>query len=656
MNKCQILDLITIGRSSVDLYGRQVGGLLEDMGSFNKYIGGSPTNIAAGASRLGLKSALITRVGDEHFGRFVRSQLVREGVDVRYVITDAGRLTALAILGIRDENTFPLVFYRENCADMALSEDDIEPEFIAETRCLCVTGTHLSHPRTEAAVLKAIRLARANHALLALDIDYRPNLWGLAGHGEGESRFIESDIVTAKLKSHLQHFDLIVGTEEELHIAGGSTSTHTALVNIRQITDATIVCKRGALGAAVFPGSIPDLLDDGIVGDGFDVEVYNVLGAGDGFMAGLLKGWLTGEDWESTLKIANACGALAVSRHGCTPSYPSEAELEWFLANWKGQHVLRKDRMLEHVHRATNRGKHWPALRLLAFDECDQFVKFASRTRSDEDRVSRFKELCLRAVKFVAGGDDGYGVIGDDIRGRSALHMAAGIGLWIGRPVEIADTLPHALNDELGPDCGGLQEWPLEHVVKAELHYSDGDDECMWTSQMDQLKSLAAASRRSGLELMVAMTRIGENPDKRSAVDAIKRIYSEGIYPDWWMLESSTSVIHWQRVEDAIMQNDQYCRGVVIAGMDNPSKELVECFDISARYGVVKGFAVGRAVHASVARQWFRGQVTDRKAILEMASRYRSICRKWDRAAKSATGRSLTRTDADGSERASGAG
>ena len=138
------LDLITIGRSSVDLYGSQVGGRLEDMASFAKYIGGSPTNIAAGAARLGLNSAVITRVGDEHMGRFIREQLVREGVDVRGVKTDPERLTALVLLGIRDQNQFPLIFYRENCADMALSEDDIDPAFIhaAEERIKSFFGDY----------------------------------------------------------------------------------------------------------------------------------------------------------------------------------------------------------------------------------------------------------------------------------------------------------------------------------------------------------------------------------------------------------------------------------------------------------------------------------------------------------------------------------
>ena len=116
------------------------------MASFAKYVGGCPTNISVGGARLGLRTALLTRVGDEHMGRFIREQLAREGVDTSHVISDQKRLTALVILGIRDRHTFPLIFYRENCADMALSEDDIDEAFIASARAVVVTGTHFSTP------------------------------------------------------------------------------------------------------------------------------------------------------------------------------------------------------------------------------------------------------------------------------------------------------------------------------------------------------------------------------------------------------------------------------------------------------------------------------------------------------------------------------
>ena len=140
------LDVITIGRSSVDLYGVQVGGRLEDMASFSKAVGGCPTNIAIGTARLGLKSGLITRVGDEHMGRFIREQCAREGVDVAGVHTDPTRLTSLVLLGIRDEKTFPLIFYRDNCADSALDESDIDAAYIESAKAIVVTR-HPFRPR-----------------------------------------------------------------------------------------------------------------------------------------------------------------------------------------------------------------------------------------------------------------------------------------------------------------------------------------------------------------------------------------------------------------------------------------------------------------------------------------------------------------------------
>ena len=149
------LDVVTIGRSSVDLYGEQVGGRLEDMSGFAKYVGGCPTNIAIGTAKLGLKSGLITAVGDEHMGRFIREEVERWGVDTRFLKTDPSRLTSLVILGIRDKDTFPLIFFRENCADSALEPADIDEAYIASAKAVVVTGTHFSRPNLEAMSRKA---------------------------------------------------------------------------------------------------------------------------------------------------------------------------------------------------------------------------------------------------------------------------------------------------------------------------------------------------------------------------------------------------------------------------------------------------------------------------------------------------------------------
>lgn len=632
-----VLDLITIGRSSVDLYGAQVGGRLEDMASFNKYIGGSPTNIAAGTARLGLKSALITRVGDEHMGRFIREQLVKEGVDVRGVATDPERLTALVLLGIRDEHQFPLIFYRENCADMALCEDDIDPAFVGEARCVLATGTHLSHPRTEAAVLKALKIARENGAKTALDIDYRPNLWGLAGHGAGESRYIESRAVTAKLQATLHLFDLIVGTEEEFHIAGGTTDTVEALKAVRRVSDAALVCKRGAMGAVVFEGAIPGSLDAGQTGEGFPIEVFNVLGAGDGFMSGLLKGWLTGEDWPTSLKFANACGAFAVSRHGCTPAYPSWEELQYFFKAGIRNKALRKDEALEQVHWSTNRKGDWSTMRVFAFDHRMQLEAMASEAGVEAGRIGKFKKLCLNAALEVSGGTAGYGILCDSRIGRDALYAASGSGLWVGRPVEWPGSRPLTLEPEIGPDFGGLVEWPLEDVVKVLCFYHPDDTAEMCAEQEATVVRLFHAARRNRLEMLLEVI-----PSKVAATDddtvarIIDRFYEIGVYPDWWKLEPMRTEASWANACAAVERHDRYTRGIVVLGLDAPQAELEESFALAARFDLVKGFAVGRTIFGEAARKWLSGAITDEDAVKEMAQRYRSLCDVWDKARKDA--------------------
>ena len=629
-----MLDVITIGRSSVDLYGAQIGGRLEDMRSFNKYVGGSPTNMAVGTARLGLKSALITRVGNEHMGRFICETLAAEGVETGGIITDPERLTALVLLGIRDQEQFPLIFYRENCADMALCEADIDPDFIGRARCVTVTGTHLSNPQTEAAVLKALRIAREKGLKTALDIDFRPNLWGLAGHGEGESRFIASAKVTQKLMSTLHLFDLIVGTEEEFHIAGGSTDTLMALNAVRQVSSATLVCKRGPMGAVAFDGAIAKNLDDGLSGPGFPIDVFNVLGAGDGFMSGLLKGWLTDEDWPTTLKYANACGAFAVSRHGCAPAYPSWEELQFFFEHGVRNPALRKDQALEQIHWSTNRVGEWPEIRVFAFDHRSQLEDIARDANADDSQIGAFKELCLRAAHRVAEGRHGYGILCDNRLGRDALYAASGSGLWIGRPVELPGSRPLELEDELGLDYGtALAEWPREQVVKVLCFYHPDDGAAMKASQEATIVRLAEAVRNNGLEFLLEVipSKVGPVSDATNA-EIINRFYQLGVFPDWWKLEPMRSKAAWTAACDAISSNDPHVRGIVILGLDAPETELAESFAIAASYPLVKGFAVGRTIFADVARQWFGSALTDQEAIEEMARRYDRLCRLWDEA------------------------
>ena len=342
-------DLACLGRLAVDLYAEQVGARLEDVASFAKYLGGSSANIAFGAARLGLRAAMVSRVGDEQMGRFLLETLQREGCDTSMVQVDPERLTALALLGLKDRDTFPLLFYRENCADMALAAEDIREDFVAGCRALLVTGTHLSQPGVRAASARALALAGRHGTARVLDIDYRPVLWGLTRRGDGQTRYVPDAAVTARLQEMLPQFELLIGTEEEFVIAGGVPGDLAAsLRRVRELTPAAMVVKLGPLGCCLVDGPVPERLEDAPTCAGERVEVLNVLGAGDAFAAGLLTGLLRGDDFMAAARLANACGALVVSRHACAPAMPTPAEL----AHWFGTPSpdAASDARLAHLH------------------------------------------------------------------------------------------------------------------------------------------------------------------------------------------------------------------------------------------------------------------------------------------------------------------
>jgi 5-dehydro-2-deoxygluconokinase len=626
------LDVITIGRASVDLYGQQVGGRLEDMASFSKAVGGCPANIAIGTARLGLRSGLVTRVGDEAMGRFIREQMEREGVATDGIVTDPQRLTALVILGVRDEASFPLIFYRDNCADMALGEDDIDEAFIASAAAVVVTGTHFSRDTTAAAQRKAMRIAKANGRKVVFDVDYRPNLWGLLGHGAGESRYVRSDAVTEHLKPILGACDLIVGTEEELHIAGGFEDTLCAIRAIRAVSQATIVCKRGPMGCVVFPGEIPDSLEAGVKGPGFPVEVYNVLGAGDAFLSGFLRGWLKDEPLETCCAYANASGAFAVSRLLCSPEIPTFPELQHFLKHGSRHRALRFDDAINHVHWATTRRPASDTLMALAIDHRVQLEAMAKEVGASADRISDFKVLAVQAAARVADGRPGFGMLIDGTYGREALFRAADHAFWIGRPVELPGSRP--LDFENGGSLGAqLVEWPVGHTIKCLCFYHPDDPADLKERQERELLRLHDAARRIGRELLVEIIAGKNGPLKPDTVPLVlQRLYGLGIRPDWWKLEPQRDAAAWRAVGEVITASDPYCRGIVLLGLEAPEAELEAAFAAAASEPQVKGFAVGRTIFNQAARRWLKGEISDEAAIGDMAGRFQRLVDAWQRA------------------------
>jgi 5-dehydro-2-deoxygluconokinase len=639
VSEARKLDLICLGRVGVDLYAEQVGARLEDVSSFAKYLGGSPANIAFGAARLGLRSALVSRVGDDPMGRFILETLRREGCDTGALGIDPKRLTALVLLGLKDRHTFPLVFYRENCADMALTARDIKENFIASGRALLVSGTHLSTQGVLKASLKAIEYAQKHALHRILDIDYRPVLWGLTGKAAGEIRYVPDQQVSRRLQELLPRFDLVFGTEEEFRIAGGEEDLTAALKRVRALTGAMLVVKLGARGCLALSGPIPASLHEAPLHRGVEVQVLNVLGAGDAFAAGFLYGWLTGGDIGRCCALANLCGALVVSRHACAPAMPTRAEIDHLLADQGpgGEAPAPRpdlDECTQRLHRVSAKRKEWGPLYILAFDHRRQLLELARQSGRGLDVIPRLKELFLQAVEQIAAkmkDQDPQGTIGvivDERFGQDVLNAVTGRGWWIARPVELPGSRP--LVFEHGRCIGSqLIRWPREHTVKCLAQFHPDDEPMLRLEQEAQLRALYEATRESGHELLVELVvpkLPAEAPE--ALYRAMLRLYNIGVYPEWWKLQPQPREV-WSRLDELIDRRDPYCRGVVLLGMNAAAEELTHAFREAAGSGMCRGFAIGRTIFQGPSLAWLSGQIGDQSLVAQVRESFEYLIDAW---------------------------
>lgn len=328
-------DVVTVGRVSMDLYSRQIGAEFTDVESFDAMIGGSPSNIAIGTARLGARSAVLTAVGPDEIGRFVIANFAREGVSTDYIRTVEGTRTGLAILGVQPPDHFPLTFYRENPADIHLTCDDVDRLPLADTRVVSLSGTGLSRGTCKEATLYAgERAAGLELPTVLIDLDLRPDQWtDRRGYGTA-------------IRALLEHIDVAIGTEEEFHAAlapasealdggplsdAGRAELDGLIAALRDHRPGiVVVLKRGSRGVTVMTG------EGDLDVEGYPVEVLNTVGAGDAFASGLIHGMLQNWDWRRTARFANACGAIEVTRHGCSSAMPTVPEVMEFVEHRGG--------------------------------------------------------------------------------------------------------------------------------------------------------------------------------------------------------------------------------------------------------------------------------------------------------------------------------
>lgn len=324
----ELYDVITMGRIGVDLYPLQTGRSLARVDTFGKFLGGSPTNVAVAAARLGRRAAVVTRTGRDAFGEYLHQQLREFGVDDRWVTPVDAYPTPVTFCEIFPPDDFPLYFYRRPKApDLEIHASELDLDAVRAARVFWMTGTGLCAEPSRASTLAALR-ARDRNGITVFDLDWRPMFWD-ADSTTSDSTTADSttSTPTARYREALAHATVAVGNLDECEIATGEREPYAAARALIAAGVELAVVKRG-------PKGVLAVHRDGTVADvpPLPVEVVNGLGAGDAFGGALCHGLLAGWETERVMRYANAAGAIVASRLACSSAMPFPYEVEAALA------------------------------------------------------------------------------------------------------------------------------------------------------------------------------------------------------------------------------------------------------------------------------------------------------------------------------------
>jgi len=618
-----------MGRVAVDLYAEQLHSHLKDAQSFRKYLGGCAGNTAVGTARLGLKSAMFSCVGSDEMGLFLRENLENEGVDTTLLRNTPGHLTALVVLGVNPPERFPLIFYRENCADMQIQPKDVNPGMFRKAKALLITGTGLSTLSMREATWQAVKIAKESGCAVILDIDYRPVLWGLTEAGDGETRFVASASVTREIQLFLSDLDLIVGTEEEIMIAGGEQTLEKSLSAIGSQSSATVVLKRGAEGCRVYSTD----LTSPVSARSFKIEVLNVLGAGDSFMSGFLRGWLRNESLENCALYGNVCGALVVTRHGCSPSSPSFDEVEHFIRNFDKVPNLAHHPKMNHLHSRTEFGQQRNrGLLILALDHRKIFEDRCLTGNLPQEKIFRFKELVHQGFHSASqtNKDNNLAILIDPKYGKNILNDSSDFNYTLGVPVEDEGEFP------LNWLCEGslyqhLLERPSTWFVKVLFCFHTVMNPEDKKTQLTQLRKLSSVCLELKRKLMVELV-IPEGFSKKDAsmvnevafTDAIDEVYKEGIYPYWWQINALESKEKWEKLNEVIDENDPEV-GLIFQCNYSQIEKLPAWFGAVRLNSQSYGLSVGQSIFWDTWDKYINGKTDDVEVISEVEERFQNM-------------------------------
>lgn len=594
------VEVLSLGRTYVNLESEQIGCSLKSTRSFRKNISGTCALVSIGLSRLGRYCALLSKIGTDPFGDYIKETLMSEKIDPSLLITDPHHATLMALNNA--------AFYEHHTL-LELQENEIDPSMIGHAKALFLTSEIFRHEANHRAARKAIIAAKDNQTKIILALE----LWPTLGRHSPSQQSLETI---------LPFCNLIFGYEEEFQAFANTQNTFDALTHLRALTHATLVVKCTKENY-VFPDAITDHWKSLPRHGQFDSIQFASLDEHAAFISGFIDVWLKGEPPANALKQAILCQQLAemAPEHLGLPS-------EKLLRHKDLKET--KPAYFKHLHYVTTRHIHAMPQCLLSFGYHSQWEKIAASFSASKEMVQKAKALITQSLFSLNEAQTPMGLIADEKPGNELIHIPIPSQAMLARSIELENEIPlrFATTQDLSHT---LLKWPSEHIAKVSITYHPDDKYVTRGEQETMLLSLYQACRDTEHPLLIDIT-----PPTNSLITAstlghiMQRFYDLGVYPDWWQFAFPRDQRSWDSIHRVIEDNDPDCLGVFIQLPTTTLDQLNIILEQASKQPLCKGIVMGKGLIQPVLEQWLSQKIADHILIEQVKPLIQQIVTLWE--------------------------
>lgn len=601
-------DLICLGEVAVELNVEQLYCDLREAQTYRQYLGGCCANVAAGAANLGLRTVIVSRVGQDPLGVFIRNELMNQKVDTRWLKISDKHKTGAILQSLNSENKRSKIYYKDNSADINLLESDCEEDLFKRSKALYINGNSLATANMRNVCQYAIQLAKSYGQKTILDVRFTPDLWS----GDEKRNIVEH------YKFFVSQCDVVIIESDDISVLG-IIANELPITEIRLLTSAIILSKNSDNSCTAYaadsiaPITVP----------GYELDVLNRAGKDEAFASSFIYSYLREHDLVDSVKRSNAASAIISSRHASAPEMPTLDEI----SRLTEPEIISKFDIFSKVKAKESRKE----VCLLAFD---QRYYFTPGTQVEIEKIREFKNILykgfINSQTYRLEKSITSGLIVDDNIPENELREDTNAIICM--PIESADSQ--------------LLKWISDRDLYSQILHRP---KRWWVKVLVKIgPDMPVDKLEHQISMLSSLQEICHELDRTLLLDlsttnvlwAMRYIFQNNIMPHWWKLPSEYEYITWKKIETLAGYYQDNPRIMILGGDVVSTKDLENSFATAKECSWVEGFAIGRNIFLEVFIQWSNGKISHNMAIEKLGLEYDRMSRLWSNA-------SMNKTDQD---------